>query len=443
MMNEEKEDALERAREHLEDADAQAAFAGIRAWLSWPQTFDSSGDWSESWNVFGDIADEIIGEELGDLVRSVAEQPTKVEGLYELGYQLIEVGLPDLAASVLARANEVEPGHENVVGELVHALEISGFNAAAAQILHDAPELVDRSFMMRYLLAFNSMMAGDGDTPRELLPDMIAEGDEESFMYRRIKRFVARHDQITGVSALDDSDLRGWHFVTNGAILLHLSPYGLDDAMRGRYAFVQDSVSTCREAIERLRKVLDAWGAATETIWALPDRDSQILALATAEILKIDLKNWPEDGTSEPGLIVAYDLDNIDARYLEQVYENRAGQILWSHAACWTPTPPFSADIHSFLYQHNVAPWGARMSFDPESDEVVQVAPDNRDIHAVAQDIFHASLEADQLDDIAELEALAQTAALLEEDLGPSALAEGLGRSIFWECSPVKSNRFQ
>ena len=442
-MTDSRDEALREARTLLESGSPQAAFSELQPWLSWPATFESSQDWSARWTIFADIADEITGEELGEPAREVAEQPVNVDALYDLGYELIEAGLPELAATVLARANEISPEQENVVGELVHALEIAGFNAEAADVLRDVPELVERSFMMRYLLAFNSVMAGDIDTARELLPEMVAEGDEESFMYRRIKRFVARHDQITGDETLSENDLRGWHFVTNGSLLLHLSPFGFDDAMRGRYAFVQDSMSTCREGIERLGKVLEVWNIRPRKVWAMPDRDSQILAMATAEVFGLKLETWPEEGTDEPGLIVAYDLAALDPTALEQLYENREGQLLWSHAACWTETPPFSADFQTFLYQHNVTPWGARMSFDAESEEVIRSDPDAREIREIALEIANTSLEADQLEDLPALTGLAITAAHLEADLGPIALTSGSARPVFWECSPVKSNRFQ
>jgi len=51
------------------------------------------------------------------------------------------------------------------------------------------------------------------------------------------------------VTSLDRQDLRGWHYVLTGGILASLSPYGFDDGMTGRWAYLSDSVSRCAAAL--------------------------------------------------------------------------------------------------------------------------------------------------------------------------------------------------
>jgi hypothetical protein len=142
-------------------------------------------------------------------------------------------------------------------------------------------------------------------------------------------------------------------------LLLHLSPHGLDQ-MNGRYAFVQDGDAVCLEGIRRAGS--DArWGVKPPRVFLLPDRDSAILGHATARVLGVPAEPWPSEGIASPGLIVAYDLDDVDPELCAKVSPHAPGQVLWCHAASWTTEPPFAADLTTYLYQINTSPWGPQM----------------------------------------------------------------------------------
>ena len=150
---------------------------------------------------------------------------------------------------------------------------------------------------------------------RRLLPDLqrLQEQDEHfAALSARIIRMLRRADALSGHVPLDSRDLRGWHMVITSGLLLHVSPHGFDEGMNGRYAFVQDTPELCLEGIERVKAVLAALEIAPPRIFALPERSSSILAQATARILDCPLESWPDGGSEEPGLIVAYDLALLD-----------------------------------------------------------------------------------------------------------------------------------
>src|SRR4029078_12210492 len=108
----------------------------------------------------------------------------------------------------------------------------------------------------------------------------------------RIEGYLARADAARGHAPLDATDLRGWHFVLTGGLLLHISPHGFDEGMRGRYAFVPDSPATCFEGIRRVALVLDALDHRPERVLAPADRASAILAPATAIALNLPNQAW-------------------------------------------------------------------------------------------------------------------------------------------------------
>ncbi|GHO57389.1 hypothetical protein [Ktedonobacter robiniae] len=87
----------------------------------------------EAWSVFAEIAAALAGEEFANFVRAVVRNPEDVRALYDLGYQLIEQELPDLAATALAQAHAQAPDSPGVLNELVSALEHLGLNAEACR----------------------------------------------------------------------------------------------------------------------------------------------------------------------------------------------------------------------------------------------------------------------------------------------------------------------
>ena len=127
--------------------------------------------------------------------------------------------------------------------------------------------------------------------------------------------------------------------------------------MAGRYAYVQDCFNKCRVGLARLEMILQANAIPAERIYAMPDRSSRILATAASQLFGVPLEDWPDGGTHQPGIIVAYDVTSIPHELLPSLAEHRSGQVLYSHALCWTQTTPIAPDVTSVLYQTLIEPW--------------------------------------------------------------------------------------
>lgn len=418
-------DEIRRAAlEKLDAGDAPGAFAVFRLALAPIE----EEHWTDALEIFADIATPVAGDEFAALVRTAAHAPDDPEALYALGFHLVEQSLPGIAASVLARA-WTRQRSERILTELVSALESDGRNAEAHRVLHEAPEFLESSALCRYLLAFNAVMTGRVDEARGWLPRLLAEGDAGlNALGRRIERMVLRADLAR------PKELRGWHFAITGGLLLHVSAHGKDDGMNGRYAYTEDSESRCCEAIRRLAAVLDAWKAEPPRILVPDDRDSRVLALAAARHLELPLAAWPDDG---PGLVVAYDLEKLDADALRAMQFHRPGQILWSHASCWTRDFPIASDLATYLYQYNRAPWDAGLSLDPRTGELGERPAAEGPPEELAARILQAKPYADAVEDLPELAEFARTTAPLA-----AALASEGSRERLWMGGPVPSNRF-
>ncbi|MFT4974372.1 MAG: tetratricopeptide (TPR) repeat protein [Myxococcota bacterium] len=417
--------------EKLAGGDIQGAVTALRAAMGHPQVAGP-----DAWRETAELLVRIAGDDAPDLARCarrLAADPDALQALYDTGFQLFEVGLFDLAAAAFARAEAGSPGLGPIVSELVASLEELGRYDEASHLLQRHPQLLDDGFLFVYLAAFNGILAGKPERARELLPRLQPSDDRERFMADRIHRMLARVAHIRPVTGLGCVDLRGWHYALTGGALLHLSSAGYEDAMRGRYAYVQDRLSLCRAAVDQVASLLRATGKMPERILLLPERGSEALGRALASVLSLPTADFAPEAT---GLGVAYDLDSLPMQLQVALRHHRPDQRLWAHATCWTTPPICAPDIVTYLYQVNAAPWEPGLGLDDDAPSAVTGG---------AEQLTAAILAADPEAEDAHPEQRAPLWAALATAQGraEAALSRETGtRERLWYMGPVFSNRF-
>ncbi|MFE6305673.1 hypothetical protein [Nocardiopsis sp. NPDC057823] len=329
-----------------------------------------------------------------DLAGAAADLLADIDGpkaLYDFGYAATGSGIPFVGVPALRRARGLAPDVLPVLWELASALEDSHRHREAADALRGWDGELP-AWPGRYLIAYNSLAAGDLAGAREALADLPEPEDPDWGPARaRVAAMAERAAVAAAVGPLDGSDLRGWHFVLHGGVVAHLSPHGFEEPMRGRYAFVSDDYSYCRTGLERLRLVLETAGRAVDGVMALPDRDSTVLGLAASRLLGLPL--LPVDPARPGALVVAYDLDDADPELRGALFERPEGQILFEHAASWVRPEGPAADVVTLLHQNAHRPWGERMRMvdvqDP-SRGVETVPADGRPEAELAEEVLAA-----------------------------------------------------
>lgn len=342
--------------------DDHGAYARLRARVGWPRGKELPE--LPAWmGLLGTLAERRGSKDLADLAHAVARDPDSPDRLYDLGYALIDANAPRLAASVLWRCLALVGDSEEVVCELVSALETSLAHADAFALLAPREALRAGSFMCQYLYAFNAAMAGRVDVTRDALARIattadgasIAGGPPEAVAMRAaLAAIVERADRVRGACPLDAGDLRGWHYVLTGGLLAHQSPHGWPQPMRGRFAALADSHARIATGIDRLRPLAAAANA--PCVYAPPGRGHDIVARAVALRLGLELAPWPSIGVPAPGIIALYDLADLPPE-LGKLVQRRADQIVYAHATPWTRDCPIAADVTALVYGSLLAPW--------------------------------------------------------------------------------------
>lgn len=408
-------DELAAIRAMIAGGDERAAFARVRARLAWPRGKElvDVAAWLE---VLAQLAVGRGAADLAEVAAAAVRDPDSPDHLYDLGYALIDAGAPSIAASVLWRCLSLVGDSEEVVCELVSALESAlAYNDAFA-ILEQHASLRTRSFLCEYLYAFNAAMTGRLDTTRGVLARLSPDSPETESMRATIEAMVERADRIAGAAPLDARDLRGWQYVLTGTLLSHQSPYGFDAPMHGRYAWLQDSFGHVATGIARLVPLVRA--LQVPCIYAPPGRDHEILAQAVSRIIDLPLAPWPAVGVPAPGLVVVYDLAALPPAEIARLRQRRPDQVLYAHASPWTQDFPIAPEVTTLLYQMLVPPWDTERSADRVVDDI-----------AASPGLAAEDTECDEL---------VRWSALVEKAWPPLPGP----RARLWAGGPVPSNRF-
>lgn len=427
---------LDEARSQLQEGHPQRAYALLHPvfeQVDLPQEPDSL---ASALAVFAEVSMAIAGPDFSKLAQAAADAVDNVGTLFALGYECIEQQLWGPAACVLERARTLAPGDVAVLGELVSALESDGRHGTARDRLRQAPALLGEHFELRFQLAYNTLLVGDiAGAKSEAGALGSPQGPDQTALKGTLDAMLARASAIGPVAPLDTQDLRGWHFVSSGGLLLHLSPLGFHDGMNGRYAMTQDSAVRCRQGLLRVHAVLDEWDAVPERVLLLPDQDSHVLGVAAAAMFGVDAQPF-EEGVA--GLIVAYDLSTLHPSTPAAVAHHHPDQVLFAHATCWTEPPPCVADLTTYLYAANVPP-GSEPNAGGTAPRLADTSDPQTELSV--QTILDAIVDDDP--DELPSDALARVVEFAEvaRSLSAASASEGL-RPRMWDGGPVRSERF-
>jgi hypothetical protein len=414
--------------------DDRAAFDQLRDRFGWPNGKAIPPAELPRWlELLAELATRRGAEPLAELAGAAVRDPDSPDRLYDLGYALIDAGAPAIAAAVLWRCLALVGDSEEVVCELISALESALAYPDAVALLEDHAALRARSFLCRYLYAFNAAMSGRLDVTRAALAQLEPDSAETTALRDTIRGICERADRVAGACPLDARDLRGWHYVLTGGLVLHQSPYGFDEPMHGRYAWLADSLPRVATGLDRLQALVAP--LALPCVYAPPGRDHEILAHAAGQRLGIPVAPWPAVGVPAPGLIVLYDLAALPGGDVARLIQRRPDQIVFAHASPWTTDSPLAPDITTLLYQTLVPPWGAHAIVDADTRKISEAAPDGRPATAIASELA-ASPGLDDTELAADEPS--RWTALVARAWPP----EPGSRSRLWAGGPVASSRF-
>jgi hypothetical protein len=438
------EASLNDARDLFARGDAQGAYRQLSMlFTSGPDPLAAPGALGEAVALLANVARSFGDAALAGKLDACARRPEDPKALYDIAYDFYEQRQFAASSALLYRANALWPGQAPVVAELAGSLEHQLRYGEAALVV-ELSGLTNEP-VCAYLNGFYRLMTGDLDVPRERV-HILASATEPTLVFMReaLVGMLARADAVRAAGiALDDHALTAWQGVLSGSVLLHSSPHGYPDPMRGRYAYVSDSPALEREGLERLKAVLATRQELPKRVVAAPDRASRILATAAAALFDVPRTDWSASDVA-PGLVVAWSLETVgDDEFVTAMHDHRAAQPLFVHASSWTEPFAYAPDVTTLLHQSVTNPWtGGAPHIDPQTNQVAASPPDERNEQVIAQEILVAEIAEPSTTALAEVVNLARAL-----DTVPAPQRGGLGRASGKRLhqragGPVPSNKF-
>ena len=427
--------SLHEAGDALRAGDRDTAWHKLRPALRYPAGLEmTDAEFARALGMLEMIGKGTLTPQTGAALSAARQAPRDIDALLQAGHHLVEADYPRVAATVLARGSSQASDHPALANELASVLAQCGRYGDAFYALQQAYAARQQDWNSRYLYVFNAIMSGHMLDARQGFSDLGAPGDEDAERrYGQLARFLERHALVAPTTPLDERDLRGWHHVVSGGMLTHVSPHGFDEGMNGRYATVQDTDALIHEGVLRAVAVLQAWQLRPQRLVYSSDRASEILAQVWHQRLGIPVRAFTGDDISAPGLFLAYDLRNAEPTFRHSLANYRPGQLLVSHASCWTEEAPFTSDISTFLYRSNTPPWAAgRRRVNPDTQLLEIVHADMADAEAIAARIITSSVPPEAVGDLDALASLAR---------GAGRPPQSGARPRFYSGSPVLSSR--
>lgn len=402
--------------------------------------------WNDAFVLLAEIAFYVLqDEEAARQIAFVAQNREHVAALRTVATEMTERNAPAVGATLLAQALRLAPQDDELRLQFCDVLFRCRKYSGAAALLRGTP-LLERDLRAHYLFALNQMMIGRLERVEAILlksRELASHqsDDEARIVVEFLEGLVERGRVVEDRTPLDERDLRGWHWVLNGAVLLHLSMVGREE-MNGRYAWIQDSYSLCRSGLESIGALMQQWGMQIPRVFGTADRGSSMLGHAAAQYFGVPFVEWSSESVDSPGLIVVYDLDEIDPALLESLSVHRPGQILWSHASSWFNPLPFAPDVTTFLYEVVEPPWRTRAVDPGDPSGPLQIVEDEGSPVDLAQKILVAEPH-EPPDEITRLLDFASAIGGLSGHHGAGALRKEEKRRPYFADSPVHSNSFQ
>ncbi|MEW6743294.1 MAG: hypothetical protein AB1486_11100 [Planctomycetota bacterium] len=319
------------------------------------------------------------------------------EAYYDLGYYLTGAGRPDLAAVFLGQCLELEPYQDLVRHELGYALFRARRFPAALSWLRDAwrstslspAESTESGLLLVECLLYAREPLEAGQV-LDTLTQEAALSDEQRRRCDALGRLLGRARFLPSDR---EADLRDWHFVQHGGVLLRLvGAHETKGAAGGRcleaspgYAFTAAVLKLGAHLLVDLERVPERVLAASDS--------SVPLAAVVAHLLGRPAAPFRE---TDDGLLVVRSLAELGPRQRDLV-AHRDGQSLFAFCLDWRTDSPILPDIVGIMARHLSLPWENEYKVGTDENGRLEVQPSDErpDLMAVTQDLIAVADEVD------------------------------------------------
>lgn len=383
---------LEKAQKIFNENDAQEALGTLAA------GFSADVSYKPLYELALRCLQQLGAEDEAEFYENALADFNNPDVFYDLGYFYVDVGHNGLAVPFLERARQLAPNDSQIAVELSLAY-IAVFQPQRARDILSGFEL--NRFWDLLLYHKCSLLCGEPKGIREFVDLAKEDLPDVPFDTARMLQAINELDEsLRRLSTLGQPQavVRDWHFIQYGAAILdyfdeRITPEASSVA-GGRYVYQAGSNSHIAGILWKLKRYLNELNRCPSFIFGLPDRDSEIIGRAAAEILDLPFFAAGEEDASHP-YCLAVAADNRLIGFptpLETIYDHH---ILFALNLNWLSSASVTPDVVGLMSQDYILPWkGGAMQID-ENGKMKMTPSDDRPAELIAQEIASAEPEQD------------------------------------------------
>ena len=328
-----------------------------------------------------------------ELFEALQRAPQDAEALYNLGYHLVDQTRPDVAVALFERGLRSNPAPLQAdalrremayaqfanrdfesclrsLGAIETELELAESERLDLHLLQaeTALYLHRRDLSLRYLEQAEEIIPGDGQRARmDALHALIGR---------------SRH-----WPQLSEADLRAWHFIQTGGVLLKTAGGYFEDGSRaGRYDMLDLRPDMVAFLLQRLIHLFERLNIDVETI--IPTGPvAAPLAEALARRMGRTFVEHLVDRADRTALIVsagAGELEPLSAGFVH----HRPGLHLFSLNLDWNRDNAVLPEVVGVLARRTFLPWETRYAMDPDTHEMREIPGDERPASVIGAELI-------------------------------------------------------
>jgi hypothetical protein len=433
--------ATSPAEEHVAAAAARIETEPSTALRGLKEAFRVDPGHAPAYRVAAECLRRLGGAQEAKLFERVLDRFDESEPFHRLGYHFVEADREDWAVPFLERALALAPGDARAAAELAVALAATFRPQDGRKVLAGIDQVgrFRGEFGLVHQYAWCSLLCnrpegirGFIESSRSALPGAAP------LPRRRVRAYLSMLDRLdeclTRLESLPDPELhvRAWHYIQYGAAILD---YFEDTTVAGgRYVALWGSYAQVATILRRLQTFLTELDRYPKLVAGLPDRDSEIVGRAAAQILGLSLEPATQELLGRPDVLVVA-ANNRALGEHPLLREVQSGQTVFCASLNWTARASVTPDVAGLMSQYYELPWNGQLRLDPNSGKPERTPADDRPAAAIARDLAETPPEEDPA--FSEVLAFyAKRAAYLK------AGSPGTRRLRFRKDSPVPASAF-
>ena len=340
---------------------------------------------ADSLEAAGKICRMLGAPEEAELFEALQAAPQDVEALYNLGHRLVDQTRPDVAVALFQRGLA---GHPDTFQGLALQRELAfaqyvrrdfeGCLRTLAALERDGRDLLSETELLDsgLLAAEAALYLGRRDVALHFLDEAEARVPDDG----QRARLDALHALLGRASHWDDletADLRAWHFIQHGGVILKTAGGYFEDGSRaGRFDVLDLRADMVAFLLERLAGLIERLELEVEVV-APTGPVAAPLAHALAARLGAEAVKDIVGREGRPTLLVAANAGELEP-LCAGLAKHRPDLHVFALNLDWSRDAAVLPDVAGILSQRAFLPWEERYAMDPDTKAMRSLPADER-----------------------------------------------------------------